>query len=147
MTTAESRRLAKLCLHLAHLVRGEIKCASIKPCFSEIQIHALLFTMRHEPHLGDLASHLAITPPSTTALVKSLSAQGLVTQRKDARDHRASGSSSRQKAGSSSLRGSTSSRRALTTSLTSSIRKTEKISQASLNASSHRSQKAKRLRD
>lgn len=88
--TSDEVGLDELVFHLARRLRHGMLAALEPWQVAPGQLRALRVVERHGPlRLSDLATHLAITPRSTTEVVDALEQRGLVSRTPDPDDRRA----------------------------------------------------------
>ena len=80
-------RLITSLLALKRVLRERVERAG-DGAASYVRIAALSFIEADRPDMKDLASHLAVTPPTATLIVRALTRKGFVRTAKDGRDRR-----------------------------------------------------------
>ncbi len=87
--SARLKRLISLSFSLHGMMRDRLKRASHPDAVSFPKLVVLRFILeRKDPPMKDVAAFLGVTPPSATALIDGLAADGLVARKPDPRDRR-----------------------------------------------------------
>lgn len=89
LSPLHSQEVANLLLSFKQMLHEQVKRYKSGYGLSPMQVQALFFIREtSDPRMRDLATYLAITPPSATALITSLIRSGYVRRSQDRQDRR-----------------------------------------------------------